>query len=116
VKNGGNISVDIIGEVNSSTNDLNQFPYKCQDHTYPDLSQMVLLVTGAGTRMRDVAHDVFNTMCMSRLSDEELVIIRLMTTCSILNSFQHQNYRRISLFIGPEKTWGSTESCSSHTP
>ncbi len=70
VKNGGNISVDITGEVDICTNELNQFPYKPLEHAYPDLAQMFLLVTGAGTRMRDVANQPFDNMCIIRFSND----------------------------------------------
>ena len=70
VKNGGNISVDITGEINIHTNELNQFPYKPLEHAYPDLAQMFLLVTGAGTRMRDVANQPFDNMCIIRFSND----------------------------------------------
>jgi rhamnulose-1-phosphate aldolase len=70
VKNGGNISVDITGEVDIRTNELNQFPYKPLEHAYPDLAQMFLLVTGAGTRMRDVANQPFDNMCIIRFSND----------------------------------------------
>jgi rhamnulose-1-phosphate aldolase len=69
-KNGGNISVDITGEVDIHTSELDQFPYKPLEHAYPDLSQMFLLVTGAGTRMRDVANELFNNVCIIRLSND----------------------------------------------
>ena len=70
VKNGGNISVDITGEVDIRTSELNQFPYNPLEHAYPDLAQMVLLVTGAGTRMRDVANQPFNNVCIVRFSND----------------------------------------------
>jgi rhamnulose-1-phosphate aldolase len=70
IKNGGNISVDISGEVDIHTTDLNQFPFKRLERAYPDLSQMFLLVTGAGTRMRDVENDLFNNVCIIRFSDD----------------------------------------------
>jgi rhamnulose-1-phosphate aldolase len=70
VKNGGNISVDMSGEVDISANELNQFPYKSLDHACPDLSQMILLVTGAGTRMRDVANQPLNNVCLIRFSND----------------------------------------------
>ncbi|MGD0037420.1 MAG: rhamnulose-1-phosphate aldolase [Bacteroidota bacterium] len=70
VKNGGNISVDITGEVDIRTNELNQFPYKPLEHAYADLAQMFLLVTGAGTRMRDVANQPFDNICIIRFSND----------------------------------------------
>jgi rhamnulose-1-phosphate aldolase len=70
VKNGGNISVDITGEIDIRTNDLNQLPFKSLEQAYPDLSQMVLLVTGAGTRMRDVANHIFENICIIRFSND----------------------------------------------
>jgi len=70
VKNGGNISVDITGEVDIRTSELNQFPYRPLEHAYPDLAQMFLLVTGAGTRMRDVAHQPFDNMCILQFSND----------------------------------------------
>jgi rhamnulose-1-phosphate aldolase len=69
VKNGGNISVDITGDVDIRTTDMNQFPFKRLERAYPELSQMFLLVTGAGTRMRDVENDLFNNVCLIRFSD-----------------------------------------------
>jgi len=70
IKNGGNISVEITGEVDIHASDLNQFPYKPLEYAYPDLSRMVLLVTGAGTRMRDVANQPFETLCLIRFSND----------------------------------------------
>jgi len=70
VKNGGNISVDMTGEVDLCTSDLNQFPYKQLDRTYPDLSQVFLLTTGAGTRMRDVENNIFQNVCVVRISND----------------------------------------------
>ena len=70
VKNGGNISLNITGEVDIRTSDLNQFPYKQLENACPDLSQMVLLMTGAGTRMRDVESNLFKNVCIIRFSDD----------------------------------------------
>jgi rhamnulose-1-phosphate aldolase len=70
VKNGGNISVNLTGEVTPPTSDLNRFPYKSLGHAYPELSCMMFLVTGAGTRMRDVENQVFSNVCLVRCSDE----------------------------------------------
>lgn len=70
VKNGGNITIDITGEVDIRTSELNQFPYKSLNRAYHDLSQMYLLVTGAGTRMRDVANHLFNNVCIIRFSND----------------------------------------------
>jgi rhamnulose-1-phosphate aldolase len=68
VKNGGNISVDITGELEISTSTLNQGPYKSLERTFPKLSHVILLITGAGTRMRDVASQPFNNVCIIRIS------------------------------------------------
>ena len=70
VKNGGNISVDITGEVGVNTSKLNRFPYKRLARSYSGLSQMSLLITGAGTRMRDVKNDPFNNLCIIRFSND----------------------------------------------
>jgi rhamnulose-1-phosphate aldolase len=70
VKNGGNISVDISGEVDISASELTRFPYKALEHAYPDLSQMFLLVTGAGTRMREVENNLFRNVCIIRFSED----------------------------------------------
>ena len=70
VKNGGNISVDVTGEVDVGTSELNQFPYKRLERAYPNFSQMSLLVTGAGTRMRDVKNDPFDNLCVIRFSND----------------------------------------------
>ena len=70
VKNGGNISVNVTGEINLHTSDLNQFPFKKLDHAYPDLSQVFLITTGAGTRMRDVENTIFQNVCIIRISND----------------------------------------------
>jgi rhamnulose-1-phosphate aldolase len=70
VKNGGNISVDLTGEVSIRITDLQQFPLIHLDRSYPDLSQRDLLVTGAGTRMRDIESDIFNNVCLIRISED----------------------------------------------
>jgi rhamnulose-1-phosphate aldolase len=70
VKNGGNISVNLTREVDLRTNDLNQFSYKHLEHAYPDLSQEFLLTTGAGTRMRDVENNIFQNVCIIRISND----------------------------------------------
>ena len=38
VKNGGNISVNVTGEVTFSASILNRVPYTNLDHAYPELS------------------------------------------------------------------------------
>ncbi len=70
VKNSGNISADITGEIEISTSELNQFPYKQLRQFYPDLSRMFLLVTGAGTRMRDIANHTLDSICIIRFSND----------------------------------------------
>ena len=70
VKNGGNISVNLTGEIDLRTSDLNQFPYKPLERAYPDLSQVFLLTTGAGTRMRDVENNIFQNVCVVRISND----------------------------------------------
>jgi rhamnulose-1-phosphate aldolase len=70
VKNGGNISVDLTGEVNLRPSDLSQVPYKQFDRAYPDLSHVFLLTTGAGTRMRDVENNIFQNVCIIRISND----------------------------------------------
>ena len=69
VKNGGNISVDLTGEVDIRISELKQFSYKPLANAYPELSQRFLLVTGAGTRMRDVANQPFNNICIIQISN-----------------------------------------------
>jgi rhamnulose-1-phosphate aldolase len=70
VKNGGNISVDLTGEVNIPSDDVSQSPFHPLDNTFSELARMVLLVTGAGTRMRDVENDIFNNVCLLRFSED----------------------------------------------
>ena len=70
VKNSGNMSLDITGEVDIRTREWSQFPYTRLEPACSDLAQMVFLVTGAGTRMRDVAADVFNNLCLIRISND----------------------------------------------
>jgi rhamnulose-1-phosphate aldolase len=70
VKNGGNISVNLTGEVSIPLDHLDQFPHTNLPHAYPALSQNILLVTGTGTRMRDVESNIFQNVCLLRILDE----------------------------------------------
>ncbi|RPI02328.1 MAG: rhamnulose-1-phosphate aldolase [Ignavibacteriae bacterium] len=70
VKNGGNISLEITGEINLRSSDLNPLTYTPLKHPCPDLSQMYFIMTGAGTRMRDVACQPLSHVCVIRISDD----------------------------------------------
>lgn len=62
-RNGGNISRDITGLI---SNELQQIPTESitLHIPLPDLNNRVFLVTGTGTRMRDVAIDPYDNLCV----------------------------------------------------
>ena len=70
VKNSGNISLEVTEEVDIRTSEWNQVPLQHLERPCPNLAQMMFLVTGAGTRMRNVASDVFNNLCLIRISND----------------------------------------------
>jgi rhamnulose-1-phosphate aldolase len=70
VKNSGNISLEVTEEVDILPGEWNQIPYQHLERPCPDLARMLYLVTGAGTRMREVGADVFNNLCMIRISND----------------------------------------------
>jgi rhamnulose-1-phosphate aldolase len=63
-RNAGNFSVNVTGTISErETERLTSFPFYPLPKSYPDLAGQLLLVSGSGTRMRDVAADPVITSC-----------------------------------------------------
>lgn len=62
-RNGGNISCDVTGLI---SNEPQQAVTECitLDKPLPELNNRMFLVTGTGTRMRDVAIDPYDNLCV----------------------------------------------------
>lgn len=69
-KNAGNITVDITGTTDMRVSDINKYPYRPLEQAYPELAGTMLLVTGAGSRMRDVAHQPTKELCIIQLAGD----------------------------------------------
>lgn len=69
-KNAGNISIDVTGTVDIRISDSSRFPFRTLERAYPELANTMLLVTGAGSRMRDIAHQPTKELCIIQLSND----------------------------------------------
>jgi rhamnulose-1-phosphate aldolase len=69
-KNAGNISVDITGSADIRISDIDKYPYRPLESAYPELAGTMLLVTGAGSRMRDVAHQPTKELCIIQIAGD----------------------------------------------
>ena len=69
-KNAGNISVDITGTADIRTSDISKYPYRPLESACPELAGTILLVTGAGSRMRDVAHQPTKELCIIQIAGD----------------------------------------------
>jgi rhamnulose-1-phosphate aldolase len=68
-RNAGNISVNVTQQVGDA-GDLSQCALCAADLPYPELAGAVLLLTGADTRMREVARDAETNCCLLRICDD----------------------------------------------
>lgn len=68
--NAGNISVNVTEHVQEDIRELNKFPSGEIDKSYPELSGFSFFVTGAGTRMRDLAKEPSESACILRLAEK----------------------------------------------
>ena len=68
--NAGNISVNVTEHIPEDIKELNKFPSKEIDKSYPELSGFSFFITGAGTRMRDLAKEPSGNACILRLAEK----------------------------------------------
>lgn len=68
--NAGNISVNVTEHIPEDIRELNKFPSKKIDKSYPELSGFSFFITGAGTRMRDLAKEPSRNACILRLAEK----------------------------------------------
>lgn len=68
--NAGNISVDVTEHIHNHSQSAVQNSKFELSRQYPELAGRFLLVTGSGTRMRDVAKNPFGNLCIIRVSEQ----------------------------------------------
>ena len=68
--NAGNISVNVTEHIPEDIRELNKFPSKEIDKSYPELCGFSFFITGAGTRMRDLAKEPSGNACILRIAEE----------------------------------------------
>ncbi len=68
--NAGNISVNVTEHIPEDIRELNKFPSGEIDKSYPELSGFSFFITGAGTRMRDLAKEPSGNACILRIAEK----------------------------------------------
>ncbi len=69
-RNAGNFSINITGFFNAAELDrLSFYPFQPLAKRYPELARTVFLISGTGTRMRDMANNPFENVCCVFVSD-----------------------------------------------
>jgi rhamnulose-1-phosphate aldolase len=68
--NAGNISIDISGMLKPFGSSNKQFPQRRMPKQYPELANAQFLITGAGTRMRDVAMQPTKTVIIIEINED----------------------------------------------
>ena len=69
-RNAGNFSINITGFFNEKEFDrFSAYPFFPLSKAYPDLARTLFLVSGAGTRMRDMAGNPAENLCFVYISD-----------------------------------------------
>jgi len=68
--NAGNISVNVTEHIPEDIRELNKFPSKEIDKSYPELSGFSFFITGAGARMRDLAKEPSGNACILRIAEK----------------------------------------------
>ncbi len=68
--NAGNISVNVTEHIPEDIKELNKFASKEIDKSYPELCGFSFFITGAGTRMRDLAKEPSGNACIVRIAEE----------------------------------------------
>jgi len=69
-RNGGNISVDVTEELSWVAHGRSQDLFREHQVLHAEVAGRAFLVTGAGTRMRDVARRPADNCCVLRVSDQ----------------------------------------------
>jgi len=68
-RNAGNISMNVTAEV-GEVGDVSECAFRAAELPCPALAGAVLLITGADTRMREVAKDAETNCCLLRIGDD----------------------------------------------
>ena len=69
-RNAGNMSVNVTGLVtHGELSKLPAYPFLPLNRSYPALAKMVFLVTGTGTRMRDVSSNSIENLCFIYITE-----------------------------------------------
>ncbi|MDP1622692.1 MAG: rhamnulose-1-phosphate aldolase [Bacteroidales bacterium] len=69
-RNAGNFSINVTGFFNANELDrLSFYPYVPLSKQYPHLARTVFILSGTGTRMRDVANNPVENVCFIFISD-----------------------------------------------
>ena len=69
-RNAGNFSINITGFFNPAELDrLSFYPFHPLAKRYPELARTVFLISGTGTRMRDMANNPFESVCCVFVSE-----------------------------------------------
>ncbi len=69
-RNAGNFSINVTGYFNDKELDrLSAYPFFPLSRTYPDLANSLFLVSGTGTRMREMAKNATENVCFIYIGD-----------------------------------------------
>jgi rhamnulose-1-phosphate aldolase len=68
--NAGNISVNVTEHIPDDIRELNKFPSREIDKSYPGLSGFSFFITGVGTRMCDLAEEPSGNACILRIAEK----------------------------------------------
>lgn len=69
-RNAGNFSINVTGFFNEKELDrLSAYPFYPLSKRYPELSRTLFLLSGTGTRMRDMAKNPLGNVCFVYISD-----------------------------------------------
>ena len=77
----GNISVDITGSHKLPKSRLRKNRFSRMDPSYPELKNSLFLVTGTGTRMRDIAERPLETLLLLSIDEEGSGYYRIQDDC-----------------------------------
>lgn len=69
-RNAGNISVNVTEFIPGNIKELSKFPSREINKNYPELSGYSFFITGAGTRMRDLAREPSENACILRIAEK----------------------------------------------
>lgn len=68
-RNAGNLSYNVTGLIDEITDNIDFDPSLKMKHTYPHLDKNLILVSGTGTRMRDLAEDPHGNTCIIHITE-----------------------------------------------